>query len=138
MPKNQVTRFQTMAPVSAPNTTRATTISASTVPVPSVCATSSPNTRNAMKLKHAAQPTAYCGRSTRVDTMVATEFAASWKPLRKSKASASAISPTSSGKARVAVCIVAALRRSHVVEDDAVDLVGHVVEAVDHFFQMVV
>src|SRR5256884_9062527 len=127
-----------MAPVSAPNTTRGSTISASTMPVPSVCATCSPNTRKAMKLKNAAQPTAYCGRSTRVDTMVATEFAASWKPLRKSNARASAISATSSGRARVAVCIVAVPRRSHVIEDDAVDLVSHVVEAVDHFFQMAV
>src|SRR6266567_2116046 len=138
MPKNHVTRFQTMAPVNAPNTTRASTICASTMPVPSVCATCSPNTRKAMKLKNAAQPTAYCGRSTGVDTMVATEFAASWKPLRKSNARASAINPTSSGRASVAVCIVAVPRRSHVIEDDAVDLVGYVVEAVDHFFQMVV
>ena len=38
-----------------------------------------------MKLKNAAQATAYCGRSTRVDTMVAIEFAASCRPLRKSK-----------------------------------------------------
>ena len=66
-----------MAPVSAPKTTRASTICASTMPVPSVCATCSPKNRNAIKLKNAAQPTAYCGRSTRVDTMVATEFAAS-------------------------------------------------------------
>src|ERR1700674_4711450 len=138
MPKNHVTRFQTMAPVSAPNTTRASTICASTMPVPSVCATCRPNTRKAMKLKNAAQATAYCGRSTRVDTMVATEFAASWKPLRKSNAKASAISATSSGRASVAVCLVAAPGRSHVIEDDAGDLVGHVVEAVDHFFQMVV
>ena len=66
-----------MAPVSAPNTTRASTTSASTMPVPSVCATCRPNTTKAMKLKNAAQATAYCGRSTRVETTVATEFAAS-------------------------------------------------------------
>ena len=41
-----------------------------------------------MKLKNAAQATAYCGRSTRVDTMVAIEFAASCRPLRKSNTSA--------------------------------------------------
>ena len=34
------------------------------------------------------------GGSTRVDTTVAIEFAASWKPLMKSNASASAISST--------------------------------------------
>ena len=41
-----------------------------------------------MKLKKAAQRTAYCGRRTRVETMVAMEFAASCSPLRKSKSSA--------------------------------------------------
>ena len=45
-----------------------------------------------MKLKNAAQATAYCGRSTRVETMVAIELAASCRPLRKSNASATAIS----------------------------------------------
>ena len=44
-----------------------------------------------MKLKNAAQNTAYCGRSTRVDTMVAIELAASCRPLRKSNSSATAI-----------------------------------------------
>ena len=39
-----------------------------------------------MKLKNAAQATAVCGRSTRVDTIVAIEFAASCTPLRKSNA----------------------------------------------------
>ena len=52
-----------------------------------------------MKLKNAAQATAYCGRSTRVDTIVAMEFAASCSPLRKSNASATRISATSSGNA---------------------------------------
>ena len=51
-----------------------------------------------MKLKNAAQATAYCGRSTRVETMVAMELAASCKPLRKSNASATVISPTRTGK----------------------------------------
>ena len=50
-----------------------------------------------MKLKNAAQATAYCGRSTRVETMVAMELAASCRPLRKSKASATAISAISTG-----------------------------------------
>src|SRR6516162_4328486 len=45
-----------------------------------------------MKLKNAAQATAACGLSTRVETTVATELAASWKPLRKSNASAKRIS----------------------------------------------
>jgi hypothetical protein len=39
------------------------------------------NTRKARKLKVAAQITASRGVSTRVETTVAMEFAASWKPL---------------------------------------------------------
>ena len=47
------------------------------MPLPTVAATSRPKNRKAMKLKNAAHRTAHCGRSTRVDTMVAMEFAAS-------------------------------------------------------------
>jgi hypothetical protein len=42
-------------------------------------------------LKKAAQATATFGLSVPVDTTVATEFAASWKPFRKSKTSATAM-----------------------------------------------
>ena len=55
----------------------------------------SPKTKKAAKLKQAAQTTAYCGFSTRVETMVAIEFAASCSPFMKSKASATTISSTS-------------------------------------------
>ena len=55
-----------------------------------------------MKLKKAAQATAYCGRSTRVDTMVAIELAASFMPLRKSNASATAIRPNRNGRVSAA------------------------------------
>ena len=68
------------------------------MPVPTVCATCEPKTRKAMKLKNAAQTTACCGRSTRVDTIVAIELAASCRPLRKSNASATTISAIRSGK----------------------------------------
>ena len=47
-----------------------------------------------MKLKNAAHATAQCGFSTRVETTVAIEFAASWRPLMKSNASASATTAT--------------------------------------------
>jgi hypothetical protein len=68
------------------------------IPLPMVAATFRWNTRKATKLKNAAHPTAACGVSTRVDTTVATELAASWKPLRKSNSSATAISShTASG-----------------------------------------
>src|SRR5712691_2980159 len=137
MPKNHVTRFQTMAPVSAPNTTRASTICASTMPVPSVCATCRPNTRKAMKLKNAAQATACCGRSTRVDTMVATEFAASWNPLRKSNPSAMTTSPISTGRLTTAASMVGS-GALDVLDDGAVDHVADVVEAVDDLLEVVV
>jgi hypothetical protein len=72
------------------------------MPVPRVSATWSPKNRKAMKLKKAAQNTAYCGRSTRVETIVAIELAASWSPFRKSNSSATPMRPISSGKASVA------------------------------------
>ena len=50
------------------------------------------NTNRAKKLKNAASSTAWCGLSTRVDTTVAIEFAASWKPFMKSNASATSTS----------------------------------------------
>ena len=53
----------------------------STRPEPTVFATAVPNVNAAMKLKTAAQMTALPGDRTRVDTTVAIEFAASWKPL---------------------------------------------------------
>ena len=46
-------------------------------------------------LKNAAQSTACQGLSTPVETTVAMEFAASWKPFMKSNASASSTSSTS-------------------------------------------
>ena len=49
----------------------------STIPLPTVLATAVPNPNAATKLKNAAQTTALPGDSTRVDTTVAMEFAAS-------------------------------------------------------------
>ena len=63
------------------------------MPPPMVLATLVPNTAKAMKLKKAAQNTATRGDSTRVETMVAIELAASCRPFRKSNASATAIRP---------------------------------------------
>src|ERR1051325_4968497 len=71
--------------------------------------------------------------------MVAIEFAASFMPLRKSNASAIAISVSKSGSARVPASIVFALRReSDVLDDDTVHYVGDVIETVNHLFEMVV
>ena len=55
------------------------------MPLPIVRATLTPNPNAATKLKNAAQTTAWVGLSTRVETTVAIELAASWKPLMKSK-----------------------------------------------------
>ena len=49
---------------------------------------------SAAKLKNAAQNTAASGLSTRVPTIVAMEFAESWKPLMKSKRKATAMIAT--------------------------------------------
>ena len=77
-----------MAPISAARITAGSITSGSTRPVPMVVATCRPKNRKAMKLKKAAHRTATLGDSTRVDTTVAMEFAASCRPLMKSKASA--------------------------------------------------
>ena len=54
----------------------------STIPLPMVLATAVPNPNAATKLKNAAHTTARPGVSTRVETTVAIELAASWNPLR--------------------------------------------------------
>src|ERR1700759_3685646 len=132
MPRPQVIRFQTMAPTSAAKITGASTSEGSMIPVPIVLATCRPNTANAIKLKNAAQSTAYCGRNTRVDTMVAIEFAASCSPLRKSNASATPIRAYRTGRVSVPSTAL------HLFDHDRADLVGDVVEAVGDLFKMVV
>jgi len=53
----------------------------STTPLPTVVATWTPKPNAAAKLKNAAHATACIGVRTRVETTVAMELAASWKPL---------------------------------------------------------
>jgi hypothetical protein len=79
-PSHQVVRFQAMAPTRPPNTTASLTTRGSMI-VPTVLATCVRKTAKAMKLKNAAQTTASRGLSTLVETTVAIELAASWKPL---------------------------------------------------------
>src|SRR3972149_964846 len=89
-----------MAPISPAVTTASVMEAGSTTPLPSVLATCVWKIRKAMKLKKAAQRTAQRGASTRVQTIVAIELAASWNPFTKSNASARATiaySTTSSG-----------------------------------------
>jgi hypothetical protein len=59
-----------------------------------VFATWVPRTKAATKLKNAAQATAFWGDRTRVETTVAIEFAASWKPFRKSNVRATRMMKT--------------------------------------------
>ena len=66
-----------MAPMRPAQITASVTILMSTVPLPIVCATPVPKTKAATKLKNAAQMTAFPGVSTRVETTVAIELAAS-------------------------------------------------------------
>ena len=100
--------------MSAAKTTMSTTgvpwlrsVANSTIPLPIVAATfsSTPQSTGAaeMKFKNAAQATAVIGASTRVDTTVAMEFAASWKPLMKSKARATTMRRTTVARAWGAV-----------------------------------
>src|SRR5690242_195764 len=104
--------------------------SASTMPVPSVFATCSPNTANAMKLKNAAQTTAVLGRSTRVDTTVAIEFAASCSPFMKSNSSATPTRPNTTIEPGAAGSM-ANSPGSDVLRGDRLDHVRHVVALVD-------
>ena len=83
--RSQVMMFQMMAPKRPAKTTKTSTWTVSIRPVPMVLATVVPKMKAATKLKKAAQATATVGERTRVETMVAMELAASWKPLRKSK-----------------------------------------------------
>ena len=78
-----------MAPMSAPKISWLSTNAGSMMPLPTVAATVSSKKANASTLNTAAQITACQGLSTCVETTVAMEFAASWKPFMKSNASAS-------------------------------------------------
>src|SRR6185312_11573723 len=138
MPRNQVIRFHRIAPISAPKITCGSTTDAEMMPTPSVSATCRPKNKNAMKLKNAAHATAYCGFSTRVETMVAIEFAASCSPFRKSKISATMMSPTRNGRPIATASMRAFPRASNVIDHDALDFVGDVVETVDAFLQVIV
>src|SRR6185436_7486026 len=123
-PHHQVSRFQVMAPPSAPMITARSMAAGSTMPLPMVLATLGSKMAKARKLKAAAQTTAADGVRTRVETSVAIEFAASWKPLMKSKSSAA---PTMAQTSRKWLCIQQTLR---VLEHDALDHVGHVLAPV--------
>ena len=101
MPKYQVMRFQETAPISAASTTSWDTTPVSTMPLPSVAATSvemsAPTT-----FATAAIPRATPGRRARVEMDVAMAFAESWNPLVKSKRRAVATTTAAAGKLELA------------------------------------
>jgi hypothetical protein len=94
MPNTIVIQSHRLAPISAPATTAVSTTFGSTRPLPIVSATCTLKKNAATKLKKPAQITACRGDSTRVDTTVAIEFAASCMPLRKSNRNASTMTTT--------------------------------------------
>src|ERR1700683_365294 len=76
-PKYHVIRFHAMAARRPGRITAKVTADSSTMPEPTVVATPVPNQNTASTLNTDAQTTACAGDSTRVDTTVAIEFAAS-------------------------------------------------------------
>src|SRR5438105_7113491 len=90
-----------------------------------LAATLVPSNR-AAKFQNAAHTTATRGVSTRVETTVAIEFAASWKPLKKSKASATRTTKTTAPSG--ALCML---------QGDGLDRVRDVLTGVDGAFHLV-
>src|SRR6266851_2698541 len=82
----RVIRFQVMAPKSPARSTCWFISSMCTMPLPMVLATAVPKKKAAIKFQKAAQATARKGVSTRVETTVAMELAASCQPFENSKA----------------------------------------------------
>src|SRR6266550_885489 len=103
-PRIHVTMSQRIAPTSAAKIPAFVSVPGCTT-LEIVSATLVPKMRNATKLKNAAQATACLGVRTRVDTTVAIEFAASWNPLKKSNASATAMIETTDKLIASYVCL---------------------------------
>src|SRR5262245_45816134 len=112
-----------MAPTRPARMTHWSTIPGATTPRATVVATSTPKPNAATKLKKAAHTTACSGVSTRVETTVAMELAASWKPLMKSKTSATKTMKTTRVSTR-------GRAPSGHLEDDPLDRVGDVLAPV--------
>ena len=93
-PRYHVTRFQVIAPTSPASRISSVIASGSTMPFATVAATLK-EMKAPTKLRTAAIATAGRGESARVETLVAIEFAVSWKPFVKSKNSATATTTTS-------------------------------------------
>src|SRR5262245_27207105 len=112
------------------------------MPVPIVAATFRWKSKKAMKLKKAAHTTAARGLRTRVETTVATELAASWKPLRKSNNSARPISSQTTSDScchgtvpRLSPADWKKCMASAALDDDLGDGHGHVLAGVDRLLE---
>src|SRR6185295_10418527 len=125
-------RFQAIAPSRPATITSWVTTERSIIPLPMVFATPVPRTNAATKLKNAAQATALWGERTRVETTVAMEFAASWKPFRKSNVRATRMTRTTMAVAAVKGA------PSGVLDEDVADDVGVVLALVAGVLQPVV
>src|SRR5256885_3667437 len=99
-----------MAPTRAPKTTCVSTMPGWTIPLPTVAATLRWKTKTATTLKKAAKATACVGLSTPVETTVAIELAASWKPFMKSNSKASTTSRITTHRAACTDSITKRLR----------------------------
>src|SRR6478735_5979039 len=146
-------KFHVIAPTRAPKITCWSTMETSTIPLPMVAATLRWKTQIATMLKNAANSTAVCGLSTPVETTVAIEFAASWKPFMKSNSTARTTSSTMKPKPMSIACIQAAIRSesgdgasakaagrlsSRVLQNDAFDHVGDILAAVGDGLEVLV
>src|SRR5690349_10541235 len=133
-PYRHVIQSHTNAARTPAKITRLSTTPGWTIPFPIVVATATPNPNAATKLKNAAHATAARGVSTRVDTTVAIEFAASWKPFMKSNASATRMRATTTASMARAERAAG----SAVLERHAFDHVRDVLAAVDRVLEVVV
>src|SRR5919202_5116253 len=86
-PNHHVSRFQTIAPITAASTVFSVARPVSMIPFPTVFATAVVTNAPA-RFATAATATAARGERARVDIDVATAFAVSWKPFVKSNPSA--------------------------------------------------
>src|SRR6476469_1499623 len=122
--------FQQIAPSRPPRITCGSTMLCSIIPPPTALATATLPVNSAAKLKVAAQNTAASGLRTRVPTIVAMEFAESWKPLLKSKMNAI--------KTIATTYPITESRRLRVLERDALQHLGDTHAAIDRALEGVV
>src|SRR3954454_16801179 len=126
-PKYHVTRFKTIAPATATNTTtRPCDVSGASMMLPTVLATLT-DTSEPARLNTAARANAALGVRARVDTDVAMALAASWNPLVKSNPSATKMRMSSPSVSTPC---------SGLLDGDRLDGVGDVLERVSRGLQL--